>query len=229
MGASAHAALTTGGPRAAAHRPPCLASTKTLVPAARASTLAPAGPALPIAVALLALGTGVAAGGRFARAAVTSTSHTPTAGTATGRRDDGAADVAGPLTVCPRSAPGTRDPVHVFLVDDSSTARRMLRRTLRSLPGVAVVGEATTAEQALDRLDRVRADVVVMDWQMPGMTGVEATKRLVARHPDLRVIGYTSSGEDDIHDAFLDAGAAAVFRKDQAGDLRQYLGGLLVF
>ncbi len=103
----------------------------------------------------------------------------------------------------------------------------MLRRVLAELPGLAVVGEAASGEEALAGVDDTRPDVVVMDWQMPGINGVEATTRLLAEHPHVRVVGYTSSGEPHIHQAFLDAGAVAVFAKEQAIELRDWLGALV--
>jgi DNA-binding NarL/FixJ family response regulator len=97
--------------------------------------------------------------------------------------------------------------VRLFIVDDSEVARRMLRLLSDDVPGLVVVGEATTGEEALAPIREARPDVVVMDWQMPGINGVEATERLLAEHPNLRVVGFTSSGEPDTHQAFLDAGA----------------------
>ena len=117
--------------------------------------------------------------------------------------------------------------MRLFIVDDSSTARRMLRLVLGDVPQLVVIGEAASGEEALARVAGVRPDVVVMDWQMPGINGVEATSRLLAEHPHLRVVGSTSSGEPQTHQAFLDAGAVAVFAKEQALQLRDWLGTLV--
>jgi DNA-binding NarL/FixJ family response regulator len=116
--------------------------------------------------------------------------------------------------------------VRVFVVDDSPTARRMLRLLLADRPGVDVVDEAVSAEDCLARVAGVAPDVVVMDWQMPGMNGAHATRELLARHPHIHVVGFTSSGSDGTRQAFLDAGASEVFAKEHALDLLDYLSGL---
>lgn len=118
--------------------------------------------------------------------------------------------------------------VRVFLVDDSATSRRVLRLLLGDLPGILFVGEASSGEEALARVGDARPDVVVVDWQMPGISGVEATARLLDEHPGVRVVGYTSSGDASTHRAFADAGAAAVFHKEDVSALRGWLEALAV-
>jgi DNA-binding NarL/FixJ family response regulator len=116
--------------------------------------------------------------------------------------------------------------VRVFVVDDSPTARRMLSLLLTELRGVVVIGEASSGEECLARVDELAPDVIVMDWKMRGIDGARTTEDLLARHPDVRVVGFTSSGSTATHRAFLDAGAAAVFAKHDAMKLRDYLGDL---
>jgi DNA-binding NarL/FixJ family response regulator len=116
--------------------------------------------------------------------------------------------------------------VRVFVVDDSPTARGMLRLVLAERDGLDVVGEAVSAEDCLARVADFAPDVVVMDWRMPGMNGAEATRELLARLPGVRVVGCTSSGSNETRQAFLDAGASEVFPKEDAFDLRDYLSGL---
>jgi CheY-like chemotaxis protein len=117
--------------------------------------------------------------------------------------------------------------VRAFVVDDSATARKALRRMLAGVAGNTVVGEASWAEEVIGRIEEARPDVVVLDWRMPGMDGVEATRLLRESHPQLRVVGFTSSGDQGIHQAFLDAGAVAVFAKRDAPKLREYLQELV--
>src|SRR3954453_20689493 len=135
-------------------------------------------------------------------------------------RRDSAVQVCGALPL------GRAAPVRVFIVDDSPIARRMLRRVLADLDDFDVVGEALSAEDCLGRVADLAPDVVVMDWQMPGMNGADATRELLARHPHIHVVGFTSSGSDGTRQAFLDAGASEVFPKERALDLRDYLSGL---
>jgi DNA-binding NarL/FixJ family response regulator len=116
--------------------------------------------------------------------------------------------------------------VRVLVVDDSPTARRMLRLILAERDGLDVVGEAVSAEDCLARVADFAPDVVVMDWRMPGMDGAQATRALLARHPRVCVVGFTSSGSAETRRAFLDAGASEVFPKEHALHLRDYLHSL---
>jgi len=102
----------------------------------------------------------------------------------------------------------------------------MLCLFLAERDGFDVVGEAVSGEDCLARVADFAPDVVVMDWQMPGMNGAEATRALLASHPRARVVGFTSSGPGESRQAFLDAGASEVFRKEQVLQLRDYLRSL---
>ena len=117
--------------------------------------------------------------------------------------------------------------MRLFIVDDSASSRGLVRLVVRDLPGLAFMAEAASGEEALARIGEARPDVVVMDWQMPGIDGVETTTRLLAEHPRVRVVGYTSSREPTIHQAFRDAGALAVFTKEQPSGLRDWLGAVV--
>jgi NarL family two-component system response regulator LiaR len=102
---------------------------------------------------------------------------------------------------------GGERPIRVLLVDDHAAARKGLRALLDREPGVAVAGEAEDGEQALRAADRLRPDVVLMDLEMPGMGGAEATRRLTEAHPATKVEVLTShASEEDVFPA-LKAGA----------------------
>lgn len=106
-------------------------------------------------------------------------------------------------------------PVRVVLVEDHPLFRRGLRELLVE-HGVDVIGEAGSGEIALPLIARTGPDVVVMDLSMPGMGGVEATRRLHASHPDIGVLVMTaSSEEEDVLDAVM-AGAAGYLLKEAA-------------
>jgi DNA-binding NarL/FixJ family response regulator len=108
---------------------------------------------------------------------------------------------------------GAVDPLRVLIVDDHDLFRSGLR-TLLEDQGVQVVGEAAAGSDAI-RLVRERApEVVVMDLNMPGMTGVEATRHITAVAPLTRVVVLTISDQDrDVMDAIL-AGACGYLLKD---------------
>jgi DNA-binding NarL/FixJ family response regulator len=85
---------------------------------------------------------------------------------------------------------------------------------LRPEPDIEVVGEAGDGEQAVAAAARLEPDVVLMDVRMPVMDGIEATRRIVARHPSVRVLILTTFDLDEhVYDA-LDAGASGFVLKD---------------
>ena len=101
----------------------------------------------------------------------------------------------------------------VFIVDDHSFFRAGLRSLLAE-HDFPVLGEAATGEAALPLVERRRPDVVVMDLSMPGMSGADATRELLARVPGTVVLVVTvSAGESDVLEA-LEAGASGYLLKD---------------
>lgn len=98
------------------------------------------------------------------------------------------------------------DPIEVVLVDDHPVVRSGLR-TLLSVGGCSVVGEAGSGEEAVEVASALQPDVVVMDLAMSGMGGIAAIRELVARHPHLRVIVLSMSGDDESVFAAVRAGA----------------------
>ena len=107
----------------------------------------------------------------------------------------------------------TQAAVRVLLVDDHDLFRTGLRSLLEE-QGVEIVGEAADGSQALRMTMELTPDVVVMDLNMPGMNGVEATRQVTARSPLTRVVVLTiSDHDDDVLDAIL-AGACGYLMKD---------------
>lgn len=109
----------------------------------------------------------------------------------------------------------------VLIVDDSAAIRSMLRMRLQH-EGCVVVGEAPDGARAVEEADRLHPDVVIMDLEMPGLTGAEATIQLLERAPGTRVIGYTSSSKD-ARSRMLEAGAEAAFDKQDFKGLLAYV------
>ena len=114
---------------------------------------------------------------------------------------------------CTKHAPESSP--RVLLVDDNDLFRRGLR-TLLEEEGVDVVGEARTGSEALVELRALAPDVVVMDLNMPGISGVEATRKMAMIAPLTRVLVLTISDDDaDVMDAIM-AGACGYLLKDSS-------------
>jgi len=117
-------------------------------------------------------------------------------------------------TAEPASA-AQRDPLRVLLVDDHDLFRTGLRNLLEE-QGVEVVGEASAGGEAVQLVGELAPDVVVMDLNMPGMNGVEATRRIAGIAPLTRVVVLTISDLDgDVMDAIF-AGACGYLLKDSS-------------
>lgn len=104
----------------------------------------------------------------------------------------------------------------VVIVDDHPTFVRGLRAVLERVDDIEVVAEAHTGEQALEVCAAVAADVVIMDLVMPGMGGLEATRRLVGGTADLHVLVLSMNHADESVYAALRAGARGYLLKDAA-------------
>jgi len=104
-------------------------------------------------------------------------------------------------------------PIRVMLVDDHAVVRMGFKLLLQEAADIAVVAEAATGEEALKRYPEVNPDVVVMDIAMPGMGGLEAVSRLLAKNPAVKIL-ILSAHEDSIHPKrLLKAGACGYLSK----------------
>lgn len=103
-------------------------------------------------------------------------------------------------------------PIRVLLVDDHKLFRQGMRRLLELDDSVEVVGEADTGERALEEVQLKRPDVVLMDVRIPGIDGVETTRRLKQAYPDLNVIMLTSYAEEYVPEA-IEAGVSGYLLK----------------
>src|SRR5262249_40511260 len=95
----------------------------------------------------------------------------------------------------PPAAPPT---VGCLVVGDHTVVREGLRRVLSQTDDLHVVGEAGNGEDAVALVGRRRPDVVLMDARMPGMSGLEATRAIVAQHPEVRVVMFTAHADKDL-------------------------------
>jgi DNA-binding NarL/FixJ family response regulator len=122
-----------------------------------------------------------------------------------------------------RADPVQTDSVRVLLVDDHDLFRTGLRNLLEE-QGVQVVGEASAGAEALKIVRELAPDVVVMDLNMPGMSGVEATRHITGFAPLTRVVVLTISDQDgDVMDAIL-AGACGYLLKDSS--IQELMSGI---
>ena len=102
----------------------------------------------------------------------------------------------------------------VVIVDDHALVRAGLEELLSVADDIEVAATAGDGEEALELVARERPDVVLMDLSMPGMDGADATRRVLADHPDVRVVALTSFSERERVLGALDAGAVGYLLKD---------------
>jgi DNA-binding NarL/FixJ family response regulator len=110
-------------------------------------------------------------------------------------------------------------PVRILLVEDNDVFRSALELLLGIQDGFLVVGAVADGRAAAPACRDLSPDVIVMDYRMPGLDGVEATTAVLAECPAARVVCLTASADPLEESALLAAGAVACLRKDQALDV----------
>ncbi len=110
----------------------------------------------------------------------------------------------------------------VLIVDDNADLRYLTRVTIES-PNCVVVGEASNGAEALEIVEEVEPDVVVMDMHMPIMNGIEATRILKYRFPHIEVIIVSGSDDPANLKEIIAAGATSSFDKDDLNELVDHL------
>jgi DNA-binding NarL/FixJ family response regulator len=103
--------------------------------------------------------------------------------------------------------------IRVLLVDDHEVVRLGLMTLINDQPAMQVVGEAGTAAEAVQAVERLRPHVVLMDVRMPGEGGIEATRQIAARFPDTKVVMLTSFADDELVLRAIRAGAVGYVLK----------------
>jgi DNA-binding NarL/FixJ family response regulator len=114
------------------------------------------------------------------------------------------------------------DTIRVLIADDHKLFRDGLKAVLGSIPGMEVAGEAAAGEEVIEQAQALQPEIVLMDIQMPGVNGIEATRRIVQISPHIGVIVVTMFEDDDSVFAAMRAGARGYILKgaDQAELLR---------
>jgi DNA-binding NarL/FixJ family response regulator len=99
------------------------------------------------------------------------------------------------------------EPIRLLIVDDHTLFREGLRALFSAIEEIELVGEATTGKEAIDMVEAFQPDVVLMDIDMPGMGGVEATRKILSRTPTSRVVMVTMLEDDASVFSAMRAGA----------------------
>jgi CheY-like chemotaxis protein len=111
----------------------------------------------------------------------------------------------------------------VLLVDDLPDARFILRKRLERERVFEIVGEAANGQEAVDMAEELSPDVVVMDFRMPVMDGLEATRIIREKFPTIEVIGFTAYEDPNMRESMLTAGAIANVTKTDLPELIELL------
>ena len=106
----------------------------------------------------------------------------------------------------------------IILVDDHEVVRLGLKALVEHHPNFEVVGEAGTAKEALEQVDRHHPDIVIMDIRLPGTSGIEACEIITQKYPTIRVVMLTSYAEDEMLFSAIRAGASGYVLKQIGGD-----------
>jgi DNA-binding NarL/FixJ family response regulator len=122
----------------------------------------------------------------------------------------------------------------VLVVDDHPLFREGLAGLLRELPSVTLAGQAANGEAAIELVASDPPDVVLMDLHMPGIGGIEATRRITANHPDVAVLVLTMLDDDEMVRAAVAAGARGYLLKEATpseivGAIQSVVAGQVVF
>jgi DNA-binding NarL/FixJ family response regulator len=107
--------------------------------------------------------------------------------------------------------------VTVLIVDDQAPFRRAARAVVTATPGFEVVGEAESGEQAVQMADALDPGLVLMDINLPGINGIEATRRITSAHPGAVVMLLSTYQSGDLPSDAVSCGAAAYVHKEDFG------------
>jgi DNA-binding NarL/FixJ family response regulator len=109
------------------------------------------------------------------------------------------------------------EPISVLIVDDQAPFRSAARAVVAMTPGFTVVGEAVSGEDAVTQVATLEPDLVLMDINMPGINGIEATRQITASHPQTVVILLSTYAADELPADARTCGAATYVNKEEFG------------
>jgi len=109
--------------------------------------------------------------------------------------------------------PVTEEPVRVFTLDDHELVRAGINALLSTTPEVVLIGEATTAEEALARIPMAKPDVALLDIMLGGGNGIDVCREIRSRYPDVKCVMLTSIADDEALQSAILAGASGYMLK----------------
>ncbi len=109
--------------------------------------------------------------------------------------------------------------IRILIADDHPVFRFGLRSLLNAMPDTAVVGEVTTGEEVIALAGAVRPDVILMDINMPGVNGIEATRRIRETNPDIRILIVTMLEDDSVFAAMRAGARGYVVKGAEPGEV----------
>ncbi|MGB5261913.1 MAG: UvrY/SirA/GacA family response regulator transcription factor [Gammaproteobacteria bacterium] len=114
--------------------------------------------------------------------------------------------------------------INVMLVDDHGLVRSGIKRLLNDVNGISVVAEAENGEQAIRQVRKEKPDVILMDISMPGIGGLEATRKISRALPGVKIIAVTIHDDDPFPARLLEAGASGYLTK--GCDVREIISAI---
>ena len=112
----------------------------------------------------------------------------------------------------------TKTPIRVLIVDDHTIVRQGLRALLLESKDIEAIGEAANGHEAIQEVDTLKPDVVLMDLMMPEMDGIEAIGRITEEYSDVRILVLTTFSSEDLVFPAIKAGAHGYLLKDSGSD-----------
>ncbi len=115
--------------------------------------------------------------------------------------------------VCAQKIRVAQKAIRVLVADDHKILREGLVHVLKSCEDIEIVGEASDGQEAVEMAEDLQPDVIIMDVTMPRLNGIEATRKIMSRHPRIKIVGLSLHEAEDIEATLLAAGAKAYLNK----------------
>jgi DNA-binding NarL/FixJ family response regulator len=114
-------------------------------------------------------------------------------------------------------------PLRIVVVDDNEEVRHLVSAILHLRQGLELVGEASDGMAAVQLVNELQPDIVLMDIDMPRLNGIEATRQIASGVPRSKIIGFSSSTDAPTRSAMKEAGSVAFIAKEKVFDLPQVI------